>query len=522
MLLALLLQEGWIQVRLDAVLRADGAVEVVQTMTWSGPPRDVTWGLDRAGLDRIEVLEAPSVREESRITWIEWAAGTQPTTLRYVVWGAVTEDEPAFGFAWRAVSEFRDAPVQSVDIRLRMPKASDVVVVHAQSALRDATLSVSPDLIVYRGTGLYDRESVTLQARLPAGLVEPPFLLRRELKTRLGTVLMFALPGAVFLVMLGLYLARGRDPRVAGSVAEDDLPPAMAGLIMDEEAGPAEASAVIVDLLRRGAIEAGGSTLTLVTTDGLAEYERRVVRSIFGEATTADLGGARPDGAPDGAAAIYAEGVARGWFRRSPQAERAAYRWAGVAFLAAGAIFALATARDQLLYLPALLMLGLPLVVMAFAAHVETPRPMLILLFGGAALLLGAVMLVAPWLTRVGFTWQAKVALGITLCGPILLGMAPVMPAKTLAGAEAKERAAAGMRSLESASPEAFEARLAHAVALRCKKSFIARAAEDGATTPSWWSPSGEPLAAHAEALAAFLGALSARFGRETRRWGGG
>jgi hypothetical protein len=510
LLLAVLLQE-W---EIDATLRADGALEVRQRMRGT----EGRLGLDRAGLDRIEsiALEGASlvVREEMRVTWLEWSPAPE-VTLTYVVWGAVREAEPGLAFEWRAISEYRAGPVRTIEIRLRLPRAVPDAIYHADSACRRSDLSTEGYAFVFRGEELRGRGYVTLFLRLPAGVVEAPTLLNQELKVRYGTLLLFGPPGACFLVLLTLYLLRGRDPRVANVVAgPDTLPPGLSGVMIDEVAGAPEATATIVDLLRRGALATDGNILSVKSLEGLAPFEQAAARSVSGT-KEAPSGGAVCD-------AIYAEAVARGFFRRSPAVERRACRIAGAALVVAGILFAAATARYQLYYLAATLVLGVPLSLMAASFQFERSRTTFALLVAGAVGLGVALPVLIPWLGRVGFTWHAKLAIGLTLCGPILVAFAPVLPAKTLAGAEAKERAAAGMRELEAARPEEFESLLAHAIAFRMKKPFVYRMAAAGAKTPSWWSPPGEPLEDHLEPLLAFLGALSARYGREASLFGGG
>lgn len=530
--LALLLLADWEEIHVEAILRKDGAVEVRQVLYWNGPAETLRIGIDRAGIDRIEAIALEpgthTVREEMRATWVEWSApGPGRWTLSYVVWGTVQRIEGGIGLDWRALSEFRSVPVRKLWVRLRLPRAvrEPEIVVHVESACRTSELWIREDTVGYEGEGLYARESVVVRARLPEGIVDAPVLVRRELKLRYGSILLFALPGGCLLVLLTIYLLRGRDPRVAASAGPARLPPALAGLVIDEVAGAPEATAAAADLLRRGALRAEGDALVLGSASGLAPYEARVVEALFGRDARADAAGPPPKGAPNASAvadAIYEEGMARGFFRRSPEKERLAYRAAGIALAAAGIAFALATWKHQTFYIASLLLLGLPLTLIAVSFAFERARLTVAWLATGLALLAVGLVLLAPTLDRVGFNWQTKVAAAITLCGPIFAAFAPAMPVKTLAGAEAKENAARLLRALEAAPPEAFEEWLPYAVAFRLKKPFVYRAAAAGARTPSWWTPAGAPLAEHADALLRLLGAVSARFGRDLNVLGGG
>lgn len=514
-LAALLLCQEWEEVDIEATVRKDGAIEVHERRSAA---RRVA--LDRAGLDRIEVVQADGarVREEMRLTILEWDAA-QRVELRYVVWGAATRE----GVEWRALSEFHESPVRRVRVLVKLPPGAGDVPAHLSSACARTELVRSVDAVEFRGWDLPARGSLSIRLRLP---LDPPVMLRRELKTRYGSLLLFGIPGALVVFLLGLYLVRGRDPRVTSDAeGPDDQPPALSGLVLDEVAGAPEAAATVVDLLRRGAIRAEGRRLTLVGTDGLASWEKTAIEALFGSGRTADLDEPPPREAPRASALtdeIYAEGVRRGFFRRSPAAERRIWRIAGFAFAILGVGLALATAKFQEMYTAAFLILALPFFVIASSVQSEEPRRTLSILTAGLVLMAAALFILVPSLDRVGFTWLAKLAAGITLCAPICFGFAPALPVKTVRGAEAKHRAAAALRALDTATADEFEDRLAHAVAFRMKKPFVHRMAAIGAVTPSWWKPSGEPLSSHADALLGFLGALSARLGRETLMLGGG
>jgi hypothetical protein len=120
----------------------------------------------------------------------------------------------------------------------------------------------------------------------------------------------------------------------------------MLGTIVDESANTVDVAATVVDLAVRGHLTLeetesglfGRTDWRLTRTQSPREdrsalhlYERRLLDGIFSSRDTVLLSELKNEFRPtleSVEAAMYDEVVARGWFRRSPQAQRAA--WTGL------------------------------------------------------------------------------------------------------------------------------------------------------------------------------------------------
>lgn len=142
-------------------------------------------------------------------------------------------------------------------------------------------------------------------------------------------------------------VVRGRAPTVAVQFTPPaGVQPGMLGTIVDETANTVDVAATVVDLAVRGHLtleetEQGtfGRTdwrLTRVATaregsQPLHPYEQRLLDGLFATSDTVLLSGLKNHFKPTldrVRAAMYEEVVSRGWFRRSPQAQRAV--WTGL------------------------------------------------------------------------------------------------------------------------------------------------------------------------------------------------
>ncbi len=206
--------------------------------------------------------------------------------------------------------------------------------------------------------------------------------------------------------VFSMWYTRGRDPHV-GLVAEflphppDDLPPGVAGTLIDEIAGEHEFVATMVDLGQRGILKITETTsggfmglgasrdfdLTLVDTDKpRAPFETDLLNAIFGHSLesgdTAKLSDvkdrvntARPAILND----LYAELVRRGYFISSPDETRNHWRSVGwfivVAGLVAGFVFTGVFGLPGAVWAPAVVvaLLGLAVVMFSGAMPRKTP-----------------------------------------------------------------------------------------------------------------------------------------------------
>ena len=145
---------------------------------------------------------------------------------------------------------------------------------------------------------------------------------------------------------------RTREPAVAVQFAPPvGVQPGLLGTVIDEDAGLVDVSATIVDLAVRGHLTIarveregteGGEDWELrraaspPTGRALAPYEQTLLDGLFARGERTRLSWLRGEFATTAAAVqreLYDEVVARGWFRRSPERQRAAFRVAGGALM---------------------------------------------------------------------------------------------------------------------------------------------------------------------------------------------
>jgi uncharacterized membrane protein len=164
------------------------------------------------------------------------------------------------------------------------------------------------------------------------------------------------LVGGLTAVIL-LWYIRGRDPQV-GLAAEylseppSDVPPAVAGTLVDERADTQDIIASLIDLARRGYLEmeeskstgflgiGGGSEFTFRRTDkdwtSLLAFEQTILDKVFGgrrERSLSDLRNKFYTAIPEIKRNLYKQTVANGFFRTNPDTVRGRYAGGGIALL---------------------------------------------------------------------------------------------------------------------------------------------------------------------------------------------
>ncbi len=144
----------------------------------------------------------------------------------------------------------------------------------------------------------------------------------------------------------------GSDPIVVEFEPPDHVRPAEIGLLFDERADTLDVTATIIDLAVRGYL-----TITELPGKGwfgktdwrlerakeadaeLLDYEREVLAGLFGDRTACTLSDLKNHfykALARAKRALYADGVARGWFPRNPETVRTIWTVAGIAASGAG------------------------------------------------------------------------------------------------------------------------------------------------------------------------------------------
>ncbi len=282
-------------------------------------------------------------------------------TIEYQVVGGLRYYEDGDQIDWYAVAPDHNFPIQSSTVTVCLPieyapRDSDPVASYPATSI-----TRQRDLVTFATTrSLGSDESLEVRVQYPHnpdGRVAS-WQASFDRQVRLEPVLNLLFGGGALVVLLVgplliyyRWYSRGRDPEV-GVVPEyiseppSDLPPALAGTLVDETADMRDVMSTLIDLARRGylIIEeernegflgiGGSSDFTFKRTekesDALRGYERLMLTKIFNRkksATMASLRNKFYKHIPRIQKGLYEEVVREGYFSDSPQAIRS--RWTG-------------------------------------------------------------------------------------------------------------------------------------------------------------------------------------------------
>lgn len=267
---------------------------------------------------------------------------------------------------WYVLDDTNSIPIGALRVTVKLPGSipPDQLSYAVQSGfgVQVDTSSPGPSTIVHEAAGgvpAYTRFwTVT---GFPKGVVKYVWTARR-LAAFLTPKIGFVLPIAFLLGMLLIWRRRGRDEPAAVyakyvSEPPSDLPPGVAGALIDEKVDVKEVLATIVDLARRGYLEIteatkskrSTQTMTIFTRrkslDDLRGFEALVAKALFDskhpdQVTTEELKNRFYSHIPAIVDEIYSEVTNRKLFHQNPKKVRA--RWAGYGVLT-GVILGLIT-----------------------------------------------------------------------------------------------------------------------------------------------------------------------------------
>ncbi|MGQ9517868.1 MAG: DUF2207 family protein, partial [Anaerolineae bacterium] len=303
---------------------------------------------------------------------------TRAWALRYTVQGGLRIYEGGDQLYWKAIYEDRSRPVREamVTVHLPAPVTEDQLVVASYGS--DAVWKLAdPQTVVFTAAREIPAYSgLEVRVQFPHGLVtgeKPAWQAaddrRIEYQERWKPVVELFV-GAFSLLMLvgggvGLYLlwfSRGRDKpveRVAEYLNEppSELPPGLAGTLLDERADMADIVATIVDLARRGVIsieeieEPGLLGIgkrkdfryrLLHSPEGLLSFEQAVIKGLFSnkdERRLSELKEKFYTHIPTIQKALYKELVQQRLYQRDPESVRKSFAGLGVVGLIASFVF---------------------------------------------------------------------------------------------------------------------------------------------------------------------------------------
>jgi len=408
-------------------------------------------------------------------------------TITYDVSGPLFYYEGGDQIDWFAIAPDHAYPIQSAVVTVRLPEAyapreSDPVAAYGAPA----EITRDGNVVTFRASRqIAANESLEVRVQFPhnpAGRVAD-WQAAFDQQARLYPILNLLLgAGSIVLAIGGVALtyyrwwSRGRDPEVGVApeylaAPPSDLPPAVAGTLIDENAELRDVLSTIIDLARRGylVIEedrsegflglGGRTTFTFKRTakplsdNNLRRYEQTLLTKLFGRKNAVEMEALKNKfyaHIPTIQNQLYEEVVNEGFFTASPQAIRRRWMW-----------------------------LGGGLVMVA--------------LFSGPFLLavLGAEAGVAP---------EALICLpmALGLVGLVMLIAGPRMPAKTAKGAEEAAKWRAFKTYLQNvrqyadleAATDQFNDYLPYAIAFGLERTWVNQFTQVESTPiPYWYYP---------------------------------
>ncbi|HEY63887.1 MAG TPA: DUF2207 domain-containing protein [Caldilineae bacterium] len=504
----------WDRWDVDITVFMDGTFRVVERQTIEFTSGVFTFGIrgiDTRRLERIsdiKVMEGDQVFREdaSRQPWtfttymegnelkIKWffpptSDSRHTYTIAYTVHGGLRYYPEGDQIWWKAVVADRAFPVYNSRVLVQIPEQAEIqnwdaygVSATAQkldehTVVFEATEKIPPgrefEVRIQFTPGVVAGEPQPWQAEADAEAAALERQAEWDRRWRpvanifmISLGLLLLLGGPVLLYLL--WYLRGRDAPVklpADYLIDppSDLPPGVAGTLLDERADMEDIIATIVDLARRGVIiieevhEPGmlgiGSRTDFIyrlvgSTEGLRPFEETLINAIFGrrkERRLSELKNRFYRKIPGIQRQLYEEVVKAGYFKASPERTRGIYVGLGIA---------------------GLILTGV----------------------------LGVCSL-AALSTYTDFAYCPSVGLGAIFIGLIVLARA--MPRKTPEGSEAAARWRAFRRYLENIekytnleeAKEIFERYLPYAIAFGVEKEYVRKFAAVGAPAPSWYMP---------------------------------
>lgn len=493
-------------VNLTVQPNSDILVEEVQTIRFtSGTFR---FGFASIPLDRVEQITDVSVSEiingverpytpgtrneygfttftnsknELEITWYFPPTSNSKHTyiLRYRVTGGLRFYDEGDQIWWKAIAPDHNFPIRTSRVTVTLPQAFAPEQLQIASYGAPASSSYAGNgQVVFESRSIPADQELEVRVQFPHGVVQgSPASWQAAFDRRqtwgpviglfsgvLGLVLLIGGPVGVYL----LWYTRGRDvpaPVVAEYITEPpgDLPAALVGTLIDEQAEMKDILAGILDLARRGALRmeekklegflgigSGRDYIFYLEDAGQARYpfEQTLLKRIFGTGHVRkmrDLQNKFYSAIPKLKRQLYQQVVQDGYFHRNPESVRRNWGCLGV-----------------------------------------------IGFIGSVLLTFFAVSLLGDYSVLVACP---GVALGVTMLSLIVVGR--YMPRKTAKGAETAAKWLAFKRYLETiekhgnleAVKEKFEEFLPYAVAFGLERRFISKFAAINTPAPRWWGP---------------------------------
>ena len=291
--------------------------------------------------------------------------GTHNYRIRYTVSGAIGFFEDHDELYWNITGDEWRVPILSsgANIYFYEEIAEGVKAACYTGAYGSTEQNCSFDItdkgVSFKSTTpLNGGEGLTVVVGMPKGIIEEPSSATKALWF-LYDNWAFSLPFIVLIAMFNFWRTKGKDPDTGGVIAvkyepPENLSPAEAGTLIDEQANMLDITSTVIDLAVRGylKIEEEKSTTfyfftntdyNLIRTEKSAEdlksYEEQVLSGIFSGKQSKKLSELRNKfytRLPGIKKALYKELVNKRYFPTNPENVRNVYKWIGIGAIILG------------------------------------------------------------------------------------------------------------------------------------------------------------------------------------------
>ncbi|HTK04179.1 MAG TPA: DUF2207 domain-containing protein [Candidatus Eisenbacteria bacterium] len=265
--------------KLDDGRLVDVPVEVLDVTTPNDEPINYEVIRNKASL-RIKIGSASST-----------VVGSQPYVITYSAVGALRYFSDHDELYWNVTGDAWTVPLRRVSADVRLPETVPQEEIRVRCFTGAAGSTATDCVAGVQGTtaSFAANEALTIVTAWPPGLVAKVEAKSPSLLETLLPWTPLAIPLAVIGVLVLLWWTRGRDPEGKGTLVvqydpPDGLTPAEVGVILDEDAGLKDVSAIIVDLAVRGYLK-----IREIEKQGLVfkdvDYEFEKLKEFNGDAT---------------------------------------------------------------------------------------------------------------------------------------------------------------------------------------------------------------------------------------------
>jgi len=275
--------------------------------------------------------------------------------IKYKVHGGVGFYENWDEIYWNAIFEDRDVVVKKAEVLVHLPQEFEkekitqkLFIGRLGSKIESNNYEVvDKQTIRFWGYNIEPDNFLTIVASWPKGAVRKPFLYREQIINWIVLLVALVLPIFTFVRMFNLWKKEGKDPKIKKTIIAHysppgNLPPALFGVLMDQNVDMKDILATVVDLAVRGYLRiierVGGFGFfktkeyifeRLKNVNDLKPFEKQIMEGIFlGRSTVSsrDLKNKFYREIPDIQKSLYQEVAQTGYFKGNIKHIRDRYR----------------------------------------------------------------------------------------------------------------------------------------------------------------------------------------------------